>query len=255
MYTFGFDSIFNEFYTRSITLFYTASVVHLVGLRFFPADIISMSDILGVIYYGTGFVAVMLESFTLRLSSLTRRILLYGIICACMAGFSRLSFLTYGGEKMYREQCEASRIDMDCIHFPHLHAPQLADTIDGSTRNSTATNTVYVGLAGQIQPFSYIQGQEAEADQHIANLKQQSFAQEAQKASGIYRFHRVVPTPAVSPEEAIQWAKQVYDVAVQRAEKAKEQAVEEKKQKKNKKKKNKKKKVAQVDGAPIINQA
>jgi dolichyl-phosphate-mannose-protein mannosyltransferase len=246
------DSMFNEFYSRSIMLFYTATVIHVAGLNFLPVHMISMSDILGSIYYGAGLAAVMIESFTLRLSSLMRRIVIYGFIFGCIARFSGLSLLTYGRERFYREQCEKSRIDMDCVHFPRQ---QPVDTLDGSTRTSSPTNTVFVGLAGQVQAFSYNYGQEAEADKHIAVLKQQSFAKEAQNATGVYRFHRVSPTPAISPEEAVQWAQQVHSGAVQRAKAAKEKAAIEKEKKKSKKKnKNKPAQEVLVDGGPIMDQ-
>lgn len=241
----GVDSTLNEFYTRSITLFYTATLVHLVGLGFLPHHTLNMSDILSSIYYGIGLVAVMLESLTLRFSSLTRRVVIYSVLLACMVKFSRLSLLTYGGEKWYREECEKSRIDMDCTHFPHQHVPDLADTIDGSNTNASVTNTIFVGLAGQVQTYTYVQGQEAEADKHVAIMKQQSFAKAAQNATGVYRFNRVVPTPAISPEEAVEWAKQVYDGAVQRINAADERAAAE--EKKNNK--------AKVDNEPIIDPA
>lgn len=220
-----------------------------------------MPDILGAIYYGIGLATVFLEACTNRLSATFRRVALYGLLLISIIKFSQLSHLSYGGEKWYRADCAKSDLDIDCIRFPP-HEAELAEIVQnsGRTQNSTLL-TIYVEMAGNTQqPFRYNQGQEAEADAHVAILKQQAYAKEAQTATGTLRYHRVAPTEAMTPEQAAMWAKDVHDGAMSRQKNADaDKAKAEKKASKNapaaiitpRKKANKSKK-AKVDGGPIM---
>ncbi|GAA5803485.1 hypothetical protein HPULCUR_008967 [Helicostylum pulchrum] len=257
----GLSTIGNEFYTRSISLFFSAIVINLGCLRFIPNHTLSMSDILSSMYYGIGLVSVVTEACTSRLPALWRRVLLYGTISLCLFKFSQISHLAYGGNLWYRSQCEESGIDIDCIRFPP-HPTELADMIENSGQTSDSTQlTIYVDVVGDSQPFKYTQGEEAEADKHVAILKQAAFKKEAQAAKGMFRYHRVLPTPGITPEEAAKWSKEVLDGAVSRLKLEKEHAVMAAKElkearakeeaEKPKKKKNKKNKKI-VDGGPIM---
>lgn len=212
----GLHVIHNDFYSRSIMFFYTAVLVQFSCLRFTPSFNLSMSDILNSMYYGTGLIATVLESSTLRLPALYRRVLFYGLIGLSLFKFSQMSHLAYGGQIWYRVECEKSGLDIDCIQFPP-HPTELADMMEnsGSTPDSTQL-TVYIGLAGMSQPFRYNQGQELEADKHIAILKQASFKQEANVARGALRYHRVLPTPGISPEAAAYWGQEVTNKGLER---------------------------------------
>ncbi|KAK4514369.1 uncharacterized protein ATC70_001962 [Mucor velutinosus] len=258
----GMDTLFNDFYTKSIVLFYSASVIHVSCLRFLPDHVTAMPDILGAIYYGIGLVAVFLEACTNRLSATIRRIALYGLLFISIVKFSQLSHLSYGGKKWYRSDCMKSDLDIDCIRFP-LHEAELAEIVQnsGRTQNSTLL-TIYVEMTGNTQqPFRYNQGQEAEADSHVAILKQQTYAKEAQSATGTLRYHRVVPTEALTPEQAAIWAKDVHEGAMKRQKAAEEAALKAKAEKEAsnnasattapQKKANKSKK-AKVDGGPLM---
>ncbi|KAG1112016.1 hypothetical protein G6F42_014862 [Rhizopus arrhizus] len=118
-------------------------------------------------------------------------------------------------------------------------------------------------MAGNTQqPFRYNQGQEAEADGHVAILKQQAYVKEAQSATGTLRYHRVVPTEAMTPEQAAMWAKEVHEGAKNRQKAAEEAALKDKAEKKASKgasattaprKKVNKSKKTNVDGGPIMN--
>lgn len=168
-----------------------------------------MSDILTTMYYGIGLISVISEACTSRLPVSGRRVILYGTVMLCLFRFSQLSLLAYGSRAWDRAQCEASGIDIDCIRFPPSPA-ELADMIENSGQTTDSTQlTIYVDLAGSSQPFRYTQGQEGEADKHIAILKQASFNKEAQAATGALRYHRVLPTPGITPEEAAMWSNQV----------------------------------------------
>ncbi|KAG2193755.1 hypothetical protein INT47_005036, partial [Mucor saturninus] len=216
LYPAGLHVVSNEFYTRSILVFYSAVLIQFTGLRFTPSFDLSMSDILSSMYFGTGLIATMLESGTLRLPALYRRILFYGLIGLSVVKFSHLSHLAYGGKTWYRHECEASGLDIDCLAFPP-HPQELANMLENSgiTKDSTQM-TIYIGLAGMSQPFRYNQGQEVEADQHIAILKKASFHQEANVAKGPLRYHRVLPTPGITPEEAALWAQDVTEKGMER---------------------------------------
>lgn len=230
-----------------MVLFFSAIIIQIGCLRFIPEYTLSMPDILGSMYYGTGLIAVVLEACTTRLPTALRRSILYGLLILSVIKFSNLSHLAYGGKLWYRSECEASGIDVDCIRFPP-HALELVDTIEnsGSTQNSTQF-TIYVELAGgQSQEFRYNQGQEVEADRHIAVLKQASFSKEAQLARGTRRYHRVLPTPGITPEEAAVWAKENLEEAQDRenamaAERMKLVAEQKTKEEKKKQRKQQKK--------------
>lgn len=242
-------------------MFFSAVVINLGCLRFIPNHTLSMSDILSTVYYGIGLASVITEACTSRLPSLWRRVLLYGTISLCVFKFSQISHLAYGGNLWYRSQCEESGIDIDCIRFPP-HPTELVDMIANSGQTSNSTQlTIYVDVVGEAQPFRYTQGEEAEADKHVAILKQASFRKEAQAAKGIHRYHRVLPTPGTTPEEAAKWAKEVLDGAITRskveieraivaAKELKEAKAKEEAEKPKKKKNKKNKKV--VDGGPIM---
>lgn len=185
-------------------------------LRFIPSFTLNMSDILSSMYYGIGLIATVLESGTLRLPTLWRRCLFYGLLSLSIIKFSHLSHLSYGGKLWYRSECENSGLDIDCIRFPP-HPSELADFIENSGMTTDSTQlTIYIGLAGMSQAFRYNQGQELEADKHIAILKQASFNQEAQIAKGSLRFHRVLPTPGITPDEAAIWARDVTQKGLER---------------------------------------
>jgi hypothetical protein len=225
------DTLTNDFYTRSIVFFYSASVIHVNCLRLLPPHVAAMPDILGAIYYGIGLASVFLEACTNRLSPILRRSILYGLLLLSIIKFSKLSHLTYGEEKWHRSDCMDAGIDIDCIRFPP-HEAELAEIIQnsGSTANSTLL-TIYVQMAGNTQhPFRYNQGQEAEADNHVAILKQQAFLKESQKATGTLRYHRVIPTEALSPEEAAKWAQEVHLGAINRQKTANSVASKEEKE-------------------------
>jgi len=257
------DTLINDFYTRSIVFFYSASVIHVSCLRFLPHHVTAMPDILGAVYYGIGLAAVFLEACSNRLSATVRRIALYGLLFISIVKFSQLSHLSYGGEKWYRADCIKSDLDIDCIRFPP-HEAELAEIVQnsGRTQNSTLL-TIYVEMAGNTQqPFRYNQGQEAEADGHVAILKQQAYVKEAQSATGTLRYHRVVPTEAMTPEQAAMWAKEVHEGAKNRQKAAEEAALKDKAEKKASKgasattaprKKVNKSKKTNVDGGPIMN--
>lgn len=176
-----------------------------------------MSDILGAMYYGSGLIAVTVEACTSRLPALWRRVVIYGTLVLALFKFSGLSHLAYGGEMWYRSDCESSGIDIDCFKFPP-HTAELTEMREnsGSTTNSTQT-TIYVDLPGTSQPYRYFQGQEAEADSHIAALKHSAFLKEAYAAKGELRYHRVLPTPPITAEDAAQKAKEITDHAIARA--------------------------------------
>lgn len=226
----GMDTVINDFYTRSIVFFYSASIIHVSCLRFLPPHVTAMPDILGAIYYGIGLTSVFLEACTNRLSPILRRSILYSLLLLSIIKFSQLSRLAYGGEKWYRSDCINSDIDIDCIRFPPQEA-ELAEIIQNSGRTANSTLlTIYVEMAGNTQqPFRYNQGQEAEADNHIAILKQQAFLRESQTATGTLRYHRVIPTEALTPEEAAKWAKEVYEGAINRQRAAESTAAENEK--------------------------
>ncbi|CEP12652.1 hypothetical protein [Parasitella parasitica] len=252
----GMDTLINDFYTRSIVFLYSACVIHVMCLRFLPHHITTMPDILGSIYYGIGLSVAFLEACTSRLSSTFRRTVLYGLLLISIVKFSQLSHLSYGGEKWYRADCIKSDFDIDCIRFPP-HEAELAEIVQnsGRTQNSTLL-TIYVEMAGNTQqPFRYNQGQEAEADNHVAILKQQAYLKESQTATGTLRYHRVVPTVAMTPEDAAKWAKEVYDGAVNRKKTAEEAALKTEKGKKgsNAPRKKTKAKKSNVNGGPIMN--
>lgn len=220
-----------------------------------------MSDILNSVYYGIGLASVVTEACTSRLPALWRRVILYGTISLCLFKFSQISHLAYGGSLWYRSQCEESGIDIDCIRFPP-HPTELVDIIENSGQTSNSTQlTIYVDVVGDSQPFRYTQGEEAEADKHVAILKQASFRKESQAAKGIFRYHRVLPTPGTTPEEAAKWSREVLDGAIARSKLEKERAIVAAKElkearakeeaEKPKKKKNKKNKKV-VDGGPIM---
>ncbi|KAI8637207.1 Dolichyl-phosphate-mannose-protein mannosyltransferase-domain-containing protein [Parasitella parasitica] len=256
LHSIGMDTLINDFYTRSIAFFYSASVIQVLCLRFLPYHVTAMPDILGAIYYGIGLAAAFLEACTTRLSPTTRRTVLYGLLLISIVKFSQLSHLSYGGEKWYRADCTKSDLDIDCIRFPP-HETELAEMVQnsGQTQNSTLL-TIYVEVAGNTQqPFRYNQGQEAEADNHIAILKQQAYLKESQIATNTLRYHRVIPTTAMTPEEAAKWAKDVYEGAMNRKKAAEEAALKAEKEKKgsNAPRKKTKAKKSNVQGGPIMN--
>lgn len=214
------DTMTNMHYTHSIVTFYAPIIIHLQLLSFLPHHVTCMSDILPVMYYGASLVSVMLESCSsifqhLPSSSLCRRLIGYGLLLATIIPFSKFSRLAYGGEKWFRGECEASGLDMDCLRFPPAHT-ELMSFIEnsGSTENATLL-TIYLELAGGVtQPFRYNQGQEEEADRHIAMMKQHAFMQEAARATGVVRYHRALPTPPLQREEATRWAQEVHEQAL-----------------------------------------
>lgn len=188
-----------------------------------------MSDILGTMYYGSGLIAVTFEACTSRLPTMWRRSLIYGTLVLALFKFSGLSHLAYGGEMWYRRDCESSGIDIDCIKFPP-HPAELAEMKQnsGDTANSTQT-TIYVELPGTSQPYRYFHGQEVEADAHVAALKHSAFLKEAYAAMGPLRYHRVLPTPAISPEDAARTAQDVTDrAAIRKIEDDRKKEEEEK---------------------------
>lgn len=219
-----FDGLLSDYYTKSILYFTATVMIQLKCLSAIPSYVVSMPDISGTIYYGVGLIAVFFEACTWRTYPAVRRVAMYGLLIACLFKYSEFSHLVYGTEQWNRADCEKSGFDIDCIRFP----AKLVET----DSNATMT-TVYVELAGsRTEPFKYNAGDEQEADRKIALLKKKSFEKEAKAATGALRYHRVMPTPALTPEEAASWAQAVYEGAVKRhleAQKKKEQEAKEKK--------------------------
>jgi hypothetical protein len=212
---------------ESIMIFSSAVLIQLQLVSFLPHHMISMPDILPAMYYGVGLVCVVLESFTARLHTILRRTLFYSLLLLCVYEFSQLSRLAYGGEKWFRSQCEASNLDIDCMRFPPAHT-ELVDMIEnsGRTQNSTLL-TIFVELAGgTTQALRYNQGQEELADRQIAMIKQDSFVKEAVQVKGMYRYHRAMPTPGLTTEEATKWAQEIHQAALWR-ESANDQKLQE----------------------------
>lgn len=226
-----FDGLLNDYYTKSILYFFATVLIQLKCLSAIPNYVVSMPDISGTMYFGVGLVSVFIEACTWRFNPMVRRIVTFGLLIGCLFKFSQYSQLIYGGDKWNRNDCEKSGFDIDCIRFP-------LQQLDAET-NSTMT-TVYVELAGSnTKPYKYYPGEEVEADQKIASMKQESFEKEAERATGVLRYHRVMPTPAITPEEAAQWAKTNLEKAVERTLEAKRKKEEEDAKKEEAKKKKK----------------
>ncbi|KAI8066306.1 Dolichyl-phosphate-mannose-protein mannosyltransferase-domain-containing protein [Gilbertella persicaria] len=213
LYASGMDVVVHDYYTKSVVFYFSGLLIQFSCLKFFPSHMVSMPDILGAVYYGLGLTSVILEACTCRLPSFWRRTCLYGLVFLSVIQFAHLSHLSYGGKPWFQNECEQADLDIDCLSFPP-HPTELQELI--LHNGNSTTMTVYVDLVATTQAFKYNLGQEAEADKHIAILKQASFLKEAQQATGMYRFHRVVQTPVMSPEEAGKWAKDVLEGANQR---------------------------------------
>ncbi|KAG1444061.1 hypothetical protein G6F56_010446 [Rhizopus delemar] len=209
------------------------------GLRFLPHHILGLSDILPGIYYGVLLASTCFENMTSQLPSACRRLISYGLVGLALFRTLQYSHLIYGDEQWHRSQCEASGLEIQCIHFP-LYPNELTELAQnsGQTPNATAL-TLYFGLLGKIESFRYEQGQEDRADESWALVKQSAYMKEAARLTGSYRYHRVEPTPAISLEDSIEWAKNVHADALLRE---KELAQERKKKRALKKKKRQAKK-------------
>lgn len=187
-----------------------------------------MSDILPSIYYGTSLSSVILEGMVSTMLPIYRRALYYGLIVLTLLLFSQQSHLTYGTRPWHRTDCESSGIDINCIHFP-LYEHELKEFVEQSGETPNATDlTVYFNILGKTEPFRYTQGQENEAEQALELLKQTKYQQEAERSTGIYRYHRVVPTPAITLQEAIDWSKSVHEKAIERENEAAKKRAEKK---------------------------
>lgn len=237
----GTEITVNQVYKNSISLLSSAVASHVVMLRLVPPHTVSMSDILPSIYYGISLSSVILEGMVSTMLPIYRRALYYGLIVLALLLFSQQSHLTYGTRPWHRTDCESFGIDMNCIHFP-LYEHELKEFVEQSGETPNATDlTVYFNVLGKTEPFRYTQGQEKEAEQALELLKQTKYQQEAEQSTGIYRYPRVVPTPAITLQEAIDWSKSVHEKAIEREkEEAKKRA--EKKALKNKKRRKRMKK-------------
>lgn len=215
-------------------------------LRLVPPHTVSMSDILPSIYYGISLSSVILEGMVSIMLPIYRRALYYGLIMLALLLFSQQSHLTYGTRPWHRTDCESFGIDMNCIHFP-LYEHELKEFVEQSGETPNATDlTVYFNVLGKTEPFRYTQGQENEAEQALELFKQTKYQQEAEQSTGIYRYHRVVPTPAITLQEAIDWSKSVHEKAIEREKEAAKKRAEKKalKNKKRRKRMQKRKKTS-----------
>ncbi|CAO3693565.1 unnamed protein product [Rhizopus microsporus] len=224
----GTEITANQVYKNSISLLSSAVASHVIMLRLIPPHTVSMSDILPSIYYGTSLSSVILEGMVSTMLPIYRRALYYGLIVLTLLLFSQQSHLTYGTRPWHRTDCESSGIDINCIHFP-LYEHELKEFVEQSGETPNATDlTVYFNILGKTEPFRYTQGQENEAEQALELLKQTKYQQEAERSTGIYRYHRVVPTPAITLQEAIDWSKSVHEKAIERENEAAKKRAEKK---------------------------
>ncbi|KAI7902951.1 Dolichyl-phosphate-mannose-protein mannosyltransferase-domain-containing protein [Cokeromyces recurvatus] len=202
------------FFGDDFIFFLSGMWIWLIGLRFIPTtdQQRSLSDLLGALYFGIGLLAVTLPTLFIPRFKLIVGTLL---IILVTVQFKRLSHLTYG-TYWTREACEESGIDLDCLLFPNRYP------------NNTMTALTFVPLpAGHSQSLEYQPGNEWEVQQEKQRLQQSVFKNQA---TGTLRYHRVLPTPTMSPEEAAEWGKDITVAALKRRQK------EQKKKKKNKKK-------------------
>ncbi|KAI8331810.1 Dolichyl-phosphate-mannose-protein mannosyltransferase-domain-containing protein [Choanephora cucurbitarum] len=220
----GMDAILHDHYTKSFYFFLCAFITQAVCLRFLPHHILSMPDILSAVYYGIGLTGVMLEACTNRWPSFWRRLCLYGLLLTSIIRFTQLSHLSYGGHKWTRSECEKSQLDIDCYKFP----PDELERQELIKNNGNSSSFIFqLDLPLRSESYKYDMGEEAEADKNVAILKQAVYLKEAQKAAGIYRYHRVLPTPGISAEEAATWAEEVTEGGFRREEEARRQQAEE----------------------------
>ncbi|KAI8390106.1 hypothetical protein BD560DRAFT_1232 [Blakeslea trispora] len=225
----GMDAVVHDRYTKSFFFFLSSFIVQTVCLRFIPSHAVSMSDILSAVYYGVNLTGVMLEACTHRWPSLWRRLCLYGLLFAAIIQFTRLSHLSYGGQKWTRAECERSQLDIDCHKFP----PDELERNELIKNNANSSTIVFqIDLPLSSKSYKYDLGQEAEADKHVAVLKQAVFLKEAQKAIGAHRYHRVLPTPGITAEDAYAWAAEVTSSGQKRDEEARRKQEEEERLKK-----------------------
>ncbi|KAI8979527.1 Dolichyl-phosphate-mannose-protein mannosyltransferase-domain-containing protein [Mycotypha africana] len=219
----GNDSLLDEHYTKSVSFFYPALLVHILLVKTLPLYSLIMSDISGVVYCGIGLTAIIFEACTFRLSNFALRSIVFFIVVLSYVNYNRLSGLTYGNTIWRRLRYEASGLNIDCLNF--TSSPFV--TVDVDVRNSdtasSAVKTVNVGLAdSRTESIQYKDDEDEEADKIINSLKEESFSQEADIATGTLRYDRVFPTEVISLEEAAQWAFDVTNSVLQRQDKAAE---------------------------------
>jgi hypothetical protein len=212
MNAFFFFLVASETYIRSIIFFYSSTVIHTILLGALPSYTTSLSDILPCFYYGAGLIAVLFELSTLRLNAIPRHILFYTIVGLSAISFFKLSHFAYSNDGWTRSECESTKLgSIDCIEFPP--SEHLQDAMPGS---------VSVKLPGKTENIRYNYGEEIETDEKIASLKEMEYLKAREEMT--HRYHRAIPTPTLTPEEAVKWGDGVYEGAKQREEKHKAEA-------------------------------
>ncbi|KAI9485451.1 MAG: Dolichyl-phosphate-mannose-protein mannosyltransferase-domain-containing protein [Benjaminiella poitrasii] len=185
-----------------VLFFMTGFWLWLMGLKLMPQQHQpqTLSDALGAVYMGIGLVTATLRTLVPRRLQLIA-IALFILLVAVQ--FKQLSNLVYG-TFWDRQRCEHSGVDLDCLLFP------------GQDDRPLFTRVQLPG--GQGQMLEYTAGQEWEIQQEKQRVQQAAFSKAL--ASATVRYHRVLPTPAMSPEDAAQWAKRITSAALQREKKA-----------------------------------
>ncbi|KAI8993132.1 Dolichyl-phosphate-mannose-protein mannosyltransferase-domain-containing protein [Pilobolus umbonatus] len=208
-----FNGAHSSMQISSIPFFLSAALMHVLLLGILPAFNLSMSDVLSGSYYSVMFVSVVIEAFN---SKILRRSLYYGLLVLALMKFSEMSLLSYGGVPFTHQECKDSGLAIDCNSFPLSQ-----QEINEQSMNTTLL-TIYLNFGAESQPIQYYRGKESETDENIESIKKSKYTSLSHQYTGTHRYHRVMPTPGMTLEDAYTWQNEVTSAAREREKKARE---------------------------------